>query len=172
MGMDRELNAKTRAWLAERGVRIDDIVDLVVHLQHPYFPDLKPEACAQSVERVLEKREAQNAILTGIQLDILAEQGALEEPLQTLIAKDAGFYGIDEALALAILNLYGSIGLTSFGYLDKTKPGIIGVLNRHKGGRVHTFLDDLVAAIAAAASSRLAHRLLDPLHTMPPKAPR
>jgi len=53
--MDRELNAKTRAWLAERGVRIDDIVDLVVHLQHPYFPDLKPEACAQSVERVLEK---------------------------------------------------------------------------------------------------------------------
>ncbi|HEY8343414.1 MAG TPA: phosphatidylglycerophosphatase A [Calditerricola sp.] len=167
--MDHELNVKTRTWLVERGVRIDDIADLVYDLQKPFVPDLPREECARNVERVLEKRETQNAILTGIQLDLLAEQGALEEPLQSIIANDAGLYGIDEALALAILHLYGSISLTSFGYLDKTKPGIIGVLNRHKGGRVHTFLDDLVAAVAAAASSRIAHRLLDPIAAARPK---
>ena len=67
-------------------------------------------------------------------------------------------HSIDEVLALAVTNLYGSVGLRGFGYLDKLKPGILGRLNRVKGGRVHTFLDDLVAAIAAAAGARIAHQ--------------
>jgi phosphatidylglycerophosphatase A len=37
------------------------------------------------------------------------------------------------------------------------KPGILKRLNDKSTGEVHTFLDDIVGAIAASASSRLAH---------------
>ena len=40
----------------------------------------------------------------------------------------------------------------------KVKPGILKELNSHEGPRVHTFLDDIVGAIAASAASRLAHQ--------------
>src|SRR5699024_1890759 len=106
---------------------------------------------------ILDKREVQHAILTGIQLDMLAEQKQLIDPIQSIIASDEGLYGIDEIIALSIVNVYGSIGFTSYGYVDKLKPGIMKKLNEHKNGEVHTFLDDIVGAIAAAASSRLAH---------------
>ncbi|HEY8489236.1 MAG TPA: phosphatidylglycerophosphatase A, partial [Thermaerobacter sp.] len=57
-----------------------------------------------------------------------------------------------------ITNVYGSIGLTNFGYLDKVKLGVIERLNNEKAqGRVQTFLDDLVAGVAAAAAARIAH---------------
>src|SRR5699024_9724570 len=111
----------------------------------------------ENVNRVLTKREVQHAILTGVQLDILAEEGKLEKPLQDIIHRDEGLYGIDEIIAFSIVNVYGSIGFTSYGYIDKQKPGILKKLNDHSSGQVHTFLDDIVGAIAAAASSRLAH---------------
>lgn len=60
-------------------------------------------------------------------------------------------------MALAIVNLYGSIGFTNYGYVDKLKYGKLKQLNDKSFG-VHTFLDDLVGAVAAAASSRIAHR--------------
>ena len=75
------------------------------------------------------KREVQNAILTGLELDELAEKGLLSEPLSSMLLSDYGLYGVDEVLALAIVNVYGSIGFTNFGYVDKTKPGIIGKLD-------------------------------------------
>ena len=83
----------------------------------------------------------------------------LDEPLQSIVEKDEGLYGIDEILPLGITNLYGSIGLTNFGYLDKEKIGIIKELDERKktGREVTTFADDIVAAIAAAAASRVAH---------------
>ncbi|MDE3841184.1 phosphatidylglycerophosphatase A [Bacillus methanolicus] len=147
-----------RQWLHERGVEVQDIAELVYFLQKKYHSNLKMEECIQNVERVLSKREVQNAILTGIQLDIMAEKGMLEEPLQTIIATDEGLYGIDEILAFAIVNVYGSIGFTNYGYIDKQKPGILKELNDKSSGKCNTFLDDIVGAIAAAASSRLAHR--------------
>ena len=78
-------------------------------------------------------------------------------PLQHIIEDDEGLYGIDEILALSIVNVYGTIGFTNYGYIDKVKPGILKELNSHDGVHVHTFLDDIVGAIAAAAS-RLAHK--------------
>ncbi|EIJ80683.1 phosphatidylglycerophosphatase A [Bacillus methanolicus PB1] len=147
-----------RQWLHERGVEVKDIAELVYFLQEKYHQNLKMEECIQNVERVLSKREVQNAILTGIQLDIMAEKGMMEEPLQTIIATDEGLYGIDEILAFAIVNVYGSIGFTNYGYIDKQKPGILKELNDKSSGKCNTFLDDIVGAIAAAASSRLAHR--------------
>src|SRR5699024_4313621 len=107
------------------------------------------------------KREVQYAILTGVQLDMLAEQNKLMDPLQETIATDESLYGIDEIIAFAIVNVYGSIGFTNYGYIDKRKPGILKDLDDQSTGKVNTFLDDIVGAIAAAASSRLAHQKAD-----------
>lgn len=145
-------------WLIKRGVTLEEIAELVMLLQKPYHDDLTVEKCLHNIDRVLSKREVQNAILTGIQLDILGEKKLLEEPLQEFIKTDESLYGVDEILAFSIVNVYGSIGFTNFGYIDKIKPGVLKRLNNKETGEVHTFLDDIVGAIAAAASSRLAHR--------------
>jgi len=158
-----ELEIKARQLLTQRGVELDDIAELVYYLQSKYHKDLSMDACRHNVDRVLTKREVQNAILTGIQLDILTEQKKLEQPLQKTIEIDEGLYGIDEVIALSIVNVYGSIGMTNFGYIDKQKPGILKKLNDKSSGEIHTFLDDIVGAIAAAASSRLAHSTVEDL---------
>lgn len=154
---DQAVEKKARELLELRGVTMDDLADLVYFLQKDYFEGLTKEICIENIEKVLSKREVQNAIITGIQLDMLAEQKQLMEPLQTIIFNDEGLYGIDEIVALSIVNVYGSIGLTNYGYIDKIKPGILESLNSKTDGKNHTFLDDIVGAIAAAASSRLAH---------------
>jgi phosphatidylglycerophosphatase A len=154
----REVARATKAWLEKRGVTTDRIAELVMHLQQPYFPELTLAECVHHVEKVLSKREVQNAVLTGIQLDLLAEEGKLLPPLQGMIEHDEGLYGCDEILALSIVNVYGSIGFTNYGYIDKAKPGILKNLNDKSDGKIHTFLDDIVGAIAASASSRIAHR--------------
>ena len=143
--------------LSDRGVSLREIAQVVLQIQKGYYPELTEEECLASVEDVIKKREVKQAILTGVALDVLAEQQKLPEPLQSIVAKDDFLFGVDEIVALSITNVYGSIGLTNFGYLDKTKPLIIGKLNAHKGGHCHTFLDDLVSAVAAAAASRIAH---------------
>jgi phosphatidylglycerophosphatase A len=145
--------------LHDRGIEISDITELVYFLQHKYIPDLSMEVCEEAVGRVLSKREVQYAILTGVELDVLAEKNLLSEPLQTLINDDSPLYGIDEILVLSICNIYGSIGLTNFGYIDKVKPGIIGKIDKlgKESNQCHTFLDDIIGAIAAAAASSVAH---------------
>ncbi|MGG2063729.1 MULTISPECIES: phosphatidylglycerophosphatase A family protein [unclassified Bacillus (in: firmicutes)] len=158
MTQRNELQERALQLLQERGVTIDDIAELVHFLQKKYHPNLAMEECRYNVERVLSKREVQNALITGIELDVLAEKGLLSAPLQDIIHRDEGLYGVDEVVALSIVNVYGSIGFTNFGYIDKLKPGILQYLNDKSTGKVHTFLDDIVGAIAAAASSRLAHR--------------
>ena len=159
MESQSELEKVAREWLKKRGVNPEDIAELVYYLQSGYFDNLTLDLCLHNVNRVLSKREVQHAILTGIQLDMLAEENKLNEPLQDIIHRDEGLYGIDEIIALSIVNVYGSIGFTSYGYIDKQKPGILKKLHGHTDGQVNTFLDDIVGAIAAAASSRLAHSL-------------
>ncbi len=155
-----ELEKEARKLLEFRNVTLNDIAELVFYLQAEYQENLTMEECLYNVNRVLSKREVQHAVLTGIELDILAEKGLLSEPLQDIIHRDEGLYGIDEVIALSIVNVYGSIGFTSYGFIDKQKPGILKRLNDHSNGEVHTFLDDIVGAIAAAASSRLAHAVV------------
>jgi len=149
--------------LLEKGISVGKIAEIVYMLQAEYVPGLTVDECRDAVKTVLKKREVQHAILTGLALDALAEEGMLPQPLLDIVKNDESLYGIDEVLAFAITNVYGSIGLTSFGYLDKTKVGIIGELNNRKGKRVNTFADDLVAAIAAAASARIAHSSRGPI---------
>lgn len=144
--------------LEGRGIDLEAIADLVLDLQKKYIPALTLADCVKAVNAVLDKQDVQYAVLTGLFLDECCEQGKMPVELQEAMVSDAGLFGIDEALAMSIANIYGTIGITNFGYLDKMKPGIIGQLDQHPQA-VHTFSDDLVGAIAAAAAARLAHQI-------------
>ncbi|MCC5894790.1 MAG: phosphatidylglycerophosphatase A [Alkalibacterium sp.] len=153
-----ELHRVALELLEKRGVKLEEIAELVYDLQKPYLSDITMDLCLENVKAVLRKREVQNTVLTGVELDVLCEEGKLSSPLQEIIKEDEGLYGIDEILALSIVNVYGSIGFTNYGFLDKTKPKVIARLDDHKNtNETHTFLDDIVGAIAAAAASRVAH---------------
>ena len=156
-----EVAKAAEAALARRGVKLEDIAEIVFEMQKSYNDGLTFEHCYQSVERVLRKREVQHAVLVGIELDELAEKKMLSEPLQSIVENDEGLFGVDETIALGAVFTYGSIAVTTFGHLDKQKIGIIERLDTKKGGGIHTFLDDLVGSIAASAASRIAHRMRD-----------
>lgn len=148
--------------LESRGVTLDDIADAARYLQQNYHINLKSSELMESVRSVLEKREVQFAIMTAVELDRQAENGQMfDKDLEDALMRDEGLYGVDEVLAYGICNLYGSIGLTNFGYIDKEKYGIIARLNedgKEGNATCNTFVDDIVGAIAAAAASRFAHR--------------
>lgn len=156
-----EVAKATHDALLRRNVTIEDIAEIVFEMQRAYNEGLTMEHCIQSVERVLNKREVQHAVLVGVELDELAEKKMLSAPLQAIIESDEGLFGVDETLALGSVFTYGSIAVTTFGHLDKQKIGIIKRLDTKVGESVNTFLDDLVGSIAACAASRLAHRMRD-----------
>lgn len=122
----KELKDKAIEMLNRRGVKIEDIGELVYDLQKDFYPDLTLEICINNIDAVLSKRETIHAILTGIALDELAEKGLLPQPLQDIVESDLGLYGIDEIIPLSIVNVYGTIGLTNYGYLDKEKKELLG----------------------------------------------
>lgn len=157
MKSPKELHERCLELLSERGVELEQIAELVYFLQERYVPGLTKEECLLNVTSVLKKREVQNAVITGIEMDKLAEEKKLHPLLNDVLSEDEPLYGVDEILALSIVNVYGSIGFTNYGYIDKVKPGILELLNDKSSGYCHTFLDDIVGAIAAAAASRVAH---------------
>lgn len=143
--------------LQERGVTLEDICDLVLFLQGKYHPEIGMEEIMLTVKGVIAKREVQHAILTGIFIDQCAESNVpMDEQLRKTLMNDESLYGIDEVLAYGICNLYGSIALTNYGYIDREKPGILASINEHCA-QCNVFLDDIVGAIAASAASKIAH---------------
>ena len=154
-----DLKKRTIELLNQRGISLEAIAELTFFLQEKYVPNLTMKDCIRSVQAVVEKREVQTAVITGIEIDIACEKGHFGVELTDMLMNDYPLYGIDEILVLSIVNVYGSIGLTNFGYIDKLKPGIMGEIDQKgkEDGRCNTFLDDIVGAIAAAAASRIAH---------------
>lgn len=153
---DNELYDYVITEFNSKGVTKEKIGEIVFDLEHDFLPDLTLEDYTKEVSNVLHKREVLNNIATGLYLDKMANKGKLDKPLQSIIENDAGVYGVDEVLATAVANIYGSIGVTNYGFEDKTKSGIIGSLD-NKHGVVNTFIDDAVGAIAAAVAGKLAH---------------
>ena len=143
--------------LQERGVTIDDLVNLTFKMQEEFISKLTHEECREAVIDVMHKREFLNNAMVGLELDRLPEDNRVAEPLAAIIKNDAGVFGVDEALALQIAELYGTIGVTNFGYLDRVKSGIIKQFDTDSG-HVNTFIDDLLGAIVAAACGKLAHQ--------------
>ena len=151
----KELNIKK---LNERGVKIEDIAKIAFDQEYKYNKDVKMEQVIESIEKILSLRDVFHLLQLGAEIDRLAEEGQFRGPIQDIIQNDLGVFGIDEIFGLDIARLYGAIGQTNFGDIDVNKPGIVKKLNDDgKPGKpsCHTFLDDIVGAIAAAATTRV-----------------
>lgn len=145
--------------LLERGVKIDDIALIAFNQQSKYNDHISMDLCIESVKKILSLRDIFHLVQLGIEIDRLAEEGQFKGPIQDIISYDLGVFGVDEIFGLDIARLYGAIGQTNFGDIDVNKLGIVAKLNEAgKGSKkaCHTFLDDIVGAIAAAASIRVA----------------
>ena len=143
------------ALLKERQVEVDDISFLTYACQCKYIENLSLEECKNAVLTVLKKRETFHALLFSINVDICAEKHLFDEPLNSILLSDLGLFGIDESIALSICGDYGVIGLTNFGNLDINKIGKVYQLQNNKE-HCHTFLDDIISAIACNAAIMLA----------------
>lgn len=144
--------------LKKRGVTVESIAEIAYHQQKRYSPNVTFELCMESVEKLLSLRDIFHHVQLAAEIDRLAEVGAFEGPIQDIIFEDLGLFGVDEVLGLDVAGTYGTIGQTNFGDIDVNKAGIVKTLNDDgkKEGICHTFLDDIVGAIAAAASTRVA----------------
>ena len=144
--------------MAERSITIEDIADCVAFLHEHYNDAITKEEYIAVTEKVLHDTDIQNALIIAIELDILAENDGLRSrSIKDAMMADAGLFGVDELIGLGMTLNYGPIAMTSFGSIDKLKPLKIGELNKSKVGVCNTFIDDVVGAIAACASSLLAH---------------
>ncbi|WP_127848120.1 phosphatidylglycerophosphatase A [Lacticaseibacillus hulanensis] len=142
---------------ARKNVTPHNIAEVVYGLQHKFLPDATVDEFEAEVINIMHKREFLNNAMVGLALDDLAAKHALPEPLNAIITNDVGVFGVDETISLAVAQLSGSIGVTNYGYLDRTKPGIMDELD-NDGGKVNTFIDDLVGALASAVAGKMAHK--------------
>lgn len=145
------------AALEAKGVTYKEIAKITYDLQKQFIPDIKLSEYEETTIDVMHKRELLNNVMVGLYLDEMATKHKLDEPLQSIVEHDVGVFGVDETLALQIANIYGSIGVTNYGHVDREKPGVIGELDRDKDS-VNTFIDDIVGGIAAAVAGKLAHK--------------
>ena len=144
--------------LKERGVTIDEIAKIAYDQEAKYNKNVQMRECIESVEKILSLRDVFHLLQLGAEIDRLAEEGMFKGPIQDIIQNDLGVFGIDEIFGLDIARLYGAIGQTNFGDIDVNKPGVVKRLNDEgKPGnpKCHTFMDDIVGAIAAAATTRV-----------------
>lgn len=151
----QQINIET---LKKRGVEIDAIAKIAYNQQSKYTPGIPYQVAVDSVMKILSYRDTFHCIQLGVEIDRLAEEKKFEGPIQDIIFYDLGLFGVDEVFGIELAGNFGSIGRTNFGDIDVNKPGIVYELNE-KGkteGVCHTFLDDIVGAIAASASTRIA----------------
>lgn len=142
--------------LSELGVSLNDIAEISYQLEYKYIPTLTVDECLTAVTTVMHKRDILNLAMTGLELDRLAQDNLIKEPLLSIIRNDLGVFAVDEVLGVSISQLYGLIGVSSFGMVDKVKTGVIKDLDTDDT-RINTFVDDLVGAIASAAAAKVTH---------------
>ena len=139
-------------------VSILDIAKIAQQQQSKYYPGIDINLCVESVEKILTFRDVFHHIQFAAEVDRLAEEKMFKGPIQDILFYDLGLFGIDETIGLDVARNYGAIGQTNFGDIDVNKHGIVKRLNDagKTEGVVHTMMDDIVGAIAAAASTRVA----------------
>ena len=143
------------------GITVANMAEIVYRDQKPYINNLTEREANWAVSRVLNKTEFQDGLLVAIYLDKAAQMFNLmkeDDPLMDRLISDHPNFGADEHLAMSLAGLYGSIATTNYGYIDKTKPGIVGELNDmgKSGEYVTTMMDDMIGAIIASAEAKLA----------------
>ena len=82
--------------LLERGVTIQEIAEIAYRQQAKYNKNLTMSVCVESVEKILSYRDIFHIVQLSIEIDRLAEENKLREPIQTIINSDFGMFGIDE----------------------------------------------------------------------------
>ncbi len=145
--------------LRSRGIEVDDIAKIAFAQQSKWNDKISYQDCLESVEKILSLRDVFHILQLGAEIDRLTEEHAFEGPIQSILETDLGMFGIDELFGLELSGMYGTIGKTNFGDIDVNKPGIINKLNEEGKANspiCHTFMDDIVGALAAAASTRVA----------------
>jgi len=150
-----ELNIET---LKERTVTVEEIAEVAFRQQARWNPDISMKEVVSSVEKILSLRDVFHLLQLGAEIDRLTDEKLIKGPIYDILKVDLGMFGIDELFGLELAGLYGTIGKTNFGDIDVNKPLVVNRLNEDgkTGGMCHTFLDDIVGAIAAAASTRVA----------------
>lgn len=143
------------------GITVAKMAEIVYRDQKPCINNLTEREANWAVSRVLNKTEFQDGLLVAIYLDKVAQMFNLmseHDPLMNRLIDDHPNFGADEHLAMSLAGLYGSIATTNYGYIDKTKPGIVGELNDmgKSGEYVTTMMDDMIGAIIASAEAKLA----------------
>lgn len=145
--------------LESRGVDYLEIAKIAHDQQSKFSDGVSMEDCEESVLKILTLRDVFHILILSAEIDRIAEEKGFQGPIQDILAHDLGVFGVDEILGLAVAGLFGVIGQTNFGDIDVNKPGIVAELNEHGKGdsyACHTMMDDVVGAIAAAASTRVA----------------
>lgn len=156
--IEEHYTEKNLQMLAERGITLNHLSELVLELQKPYNPELELQTCEHHVRQVLRKQQTYHAIKLSFCIDIGVEKKEFGAQFNEIVGNDEGLYGLDETISSSISKMYGMIAITNFGYLDKLKPGIIHELDSdHTDGRCNTYGDDIVCALVAASCARLAH---------------
>lgn len=143
------------------GITVAKMAEIVYRDQKPYIDNLTEREANWAVSCVLNKTEFQDGLLVAIYLDKVAQMFNLmneRDPLMDRLIVDHPNFGADEHLAMSLAGLYGSIATTNYGYIDKTKPGIVGELNEmgKSGEYVTTMIDDMIGVIIASAEAKLA----------------
>lgn len=157
---DKEVWSYLRTEFKKRDISVEEIAYHAWEHQKQFNDDLTVADAEMAVHKVLSKREVRNALMVALAIDNLASAHQLPEPLQTIIAEDNPYFGVDEMLAIdGIAQLYGSIAVSNFGYLDVHKSNAAKKLDsaQKNGGRIATMFDDCVSAIQACAEGYLAH---------------
>lgn len=144
--------------LDERHVDLTRMAQIAYDSQLPYEPSITLEKCKQAILHVLEKREVQNVVLTGIVVDKMVDMDLIpDEYLKQILNHDEGQYQCDELLSTGCVEVFGGVASSNRGYLDKTKPGVIGEVDGRKDS-CNVFLDDILAAIISSAESYIANK--------------
>lgn len=144
--------------LRERHVEVSEMAQIVYDGQVKYEPDITLDKCKQAILHVLKKREVQNVVLTGINLDKMVDDDLVkDEYLNKILNEDSGQYQVDELLSTGCVEVFGGVASSNRGYLDKTKLGIIGEVDGRKDS-CNVFLDDILAAIISSAESYIANK--------------
>lgn len=157
---DKEMFNYVLNYFDELGIDLDEIAKQAVEHQKKYLPSLTLEDGHKRIYAILHKREVLNNLMTAIALDELANKGLLPEPLQSVVERDAGVYGVDEALAIANSIIAGSIAVTNYGFLDVKKSKVAKHLDdlQKSGKMITVFIDDQISALQAMVEGSLAHK--------------
>lgn len=142
--------------LKHKGITLRDIANIAYRLEKDYVYGLSVGTCEKTVDKVLDKRDVLSICMTGLELDRLAQENLLREPLLSIVKNDLGLFSVDEVFGSAICNLFFTIAVTNYGFIDKKKIGKIKELDESKTD-CNTFIDDIVGALAAATAAKIAH---------------